>query len=180
MKLASYNCRGFGRRIKEEALKDLIRMSNPKILLIQETKMEQQDFLQESKAFWRKGQGIAISARGASGGLGTFWDTSKYDLISSEACMHWVFTSLLHKEMGRLVSLFNLYVPVLFSEKRNCWDLVKAFLNSNKMENIIIRGYINVTLVVQEKKGGSIVRDPTREWVEDITLDWYMEDIKPF
>jgi exonuclease III len=179
MKLASWNCRGFGSRIKEEALKDLIRMSNPEILLIQETNMEEQDFLQASKSFWRKGQGIAVSARGASGGLGTFWETSKYDLISSEACMHWVFTSLLHKEMGRLVSLFNLYVPVLFSEKRNCWDLVKAFLNSNKMENIIIGGDLNVTLVVEEKKGGSIVRDPAREWVEDIMLDWDLEDIKP-
>jgi exonuclease III len=140
MKLASWNCRGFGSRIKEESLKDLIRMSNPEIFLIQETKMEEQDFLQASKAFWKKGQGIVVSTRGALGGLGTFWDTLKYDLISSEACMHWVFTSLLHKETGRLVSLFNLYVPVLSSEKRNCWDLIKSFLNSNELENIIIGG----------------------------------------
>jgi hypothetical protein len=75
-------------------------MSNPEILLIQETNMEEHDFLHTSKSFWRKGQGITVSARGASGGLGTFWDTSKYELISSKICMHWVFTSLLHKELG--------------------------------------------------------------------------------
>jgi hypothetical protein len=32
---------------------------------------------------------------------------------------------------------------------------------------------------VEEKKGGSIVRDLAREWVEDIMLDWDLEDIKP-
>ena len=32
---------------------------------------------------------------------------------------------------------------------------------------------------MEEKKGGSIVRDPDREWVEDIMLDWDLEDIKP-
>jgi hypothetical protein len=30
-----------------------------------------------------------------------------------------------------------------------------------------------------EKKGGSPVRDPAREWVEDLILDWDLEDIKP-
>ena len=45
--------------------------------------------------------------------------------------------------------------------------------------NIIIVGDLNVTLAAKEKKGGSPVRDPTREWVEDIILDWELEDIKP-
>ena len=63
-------------------------MSNLEILLIQETKMEEQDFLQARKALWRKGQGIVVSARGASGGLGTFWGDSKYDLIATKTCMH--------------------------------------------------------------------------------------------
>lgn len=126
-----------------------------------------------------KSQGITVSARGASGGLGTLWDTVKYDLISFEACMHWIFTSLLHKETGRLVSLFNLYVLVLLGEKRNCWDSIKEFLLSNDLENIIIGGDLNVTLAADEKKGGSIVRDLAREWVEDIMLDWELEDTKP-
>ena len=31
----------------------------------------------------------------------------------------------------------------------------------------------------RKKKGGSPVRDPAREWVEDIIMDWDLEDIKP-
>lgn len=54
MKLTSWNCRGFDSRIKEEALKDIIILSKTEILLIQEKKMEELDFLQATKALWRK------------------------------------------------------------------------------------------------------------------------------
>ena len=40
-------------------------------------------------------------------------------------------------------------------------------------------GDLNVTLASSEKKGGSLVRDPSREWVEDIILGWDLLDIKP-
>ena len=38
---------------------------------------------------------------------------------------------------------------------------------------------MNVALSLSKKKGGSPVRDPAREWVEDIILGWDLEDIKP-
>jgi hypothetical protein len=53
------------------------------------------------------------------------------------------------------------------------------FLSSNHHENLILAGDLNVTLALSEKKGGTPVRDPAREWVEDILLDWDLEDIKP-
>ena len=34
-------------------------------------------------------------------------------------------------------------------------------------------------LSTEEKKGGSIVRDQAREWVEDIILHWDLMDVKP-
>ena len=64
-------------------MKDPIRISYPYILFIQETKMEKQDFLQTSAKFWKKGEGIAASARGASGGIGTLWDSIKFDILDS-------------------------------------------------------------------------------------------------
>jgi len=47
------------------------------------------------------------------------------------------------------------------------------------MENIIIAGDLNLTLHSSEKRGGSIVRDPAREWAKDILQEWDMLDIKP-
>lgn len=46
MKVLSWNCRGLGSKVKEEAMKDLIILAQPDILLIQETKMEKDAFLQ--------------------------------------------------------------------------------------------------------------------------------------
>lgn len=66
-----------------------------------------------------------------------------------------------------------------FSKKRCCWDTLKSFLSTHNPENVIIAGDLNLTLAPEEKKGGSPVRDPTREWVEDIMLDWELEDINP-
>eukprot|EP00253_Pinus_taeda_P024961 PITA_24961 len=151
----------------------------PEIFLIQETKMEDTLLLQTSKSFWRKGLGRAVSARGASGGIASFWDSSKYDLTQEESCQHWIFTQLLHKDSGQQVSIFNLYALVLPSEKKICWDSLQSFLLLHNPENIIIIGDLNVTLAAEEKKGGSPIRDPSREWVEDIIIGWDLEDIKP-
>ena len=129
MRYISWNCRGLGSKPKEEALKDLIRIQKPEILLIQETKMEENSLLQAGKSFWKKGPGIANNSRGASGGIATFWDSNLYDLEAEERTQHWIFTKLVHKINGRTVSLFNLYAPVLLSEKKECWSSLEAALN---------------------------------------------------
>ena len=131
MKYVSWNCRGLGSNLKEEALKDIVRLYKPEVLLIQETKLEDVVLLQASKVFWKKGQVRAVSSRGASEGIATYWDTFKFELTSEESNMHWIFTKLLHKESSHQVSLFNLYVSVLFSEKRSYWDTLKSFLSTH-------------------------------------------------
>ena len=74
MKVLSYNYRGLGSKVKEEAMKDLIRLSQPDIVLIQETKMEKEAFLQVSRKLSNKGGGLFFGSRGASRGIGTLWD----------------------------------------------------------------------------------------------------------
>ena len=79
--------------------------------------MEKETFLQLSKKIRNKGGGLAISSRGASRGIGTFWDEQKFELIESKQYTHWIYTKLLHKETNIQVSLFNIYVPNIFVEK---------------------------------------------------------------
>jgi exonuclease III len=67
MKIVSWNCRGMGSKVKEEATRSLLRREAPDILLIQETKMEDNEFLQISKNLWKGSSGQAVSARGALG-----------------------------------------------------------------------------------------------------------------
>ena len=82
--------------------------------------MEEPAILQIGKKFWKKGTSIGNNSRGASGGIATFWDPSLYDIEAEEWTVHWVFTKLNHKQSGRKVSLFNIYVPVLHAEKKEC------------------------------------------------------------
>ena len=128
MQYVSWNCRGLGSTIKEEAIRDLVRAMMPEVL-IQETKLEEEALLRARNSFWKKGPGRAVSTRGASGGLATFWDSAKLDLVEEGRTTHWLFTKMLHKESGHLVSIFNLYVPVSYTKKKECWDSLKLFLN---------------------------------------------------
>ena len=47
------------------------------------------------------------------------------------------------------------------------------------LENIILVGDLNVILNQAKKRGGSLVRDPTREQVDDLILDWDIYDVIP-
>lgn len=118
MKVLSWNCRGMVSKLKEDSMKGLIRYENPDILLIQETKMEEVDFLQRSKQIWKKGGGSAVSSRGASGGLGILWNDSSVKKISEKKNTHWIFMQFRHQDSKEIVSLFNIYAPVNYGEKK--------------------------------------------------------------
>ena len=77
-----------GRKIKEEAIRNLIRIEALDILLLQETNMEESDFLQVSKKLWKKSNATIVSARGASRGLGTLWNESRFSLVVEASNTH--------------------------------------------------------------------------------------------
>ena len=120
MRVLSWNCRGLGSKIKEETMLDLSSLHKPDIFLIQETKMEEADFLQVSQNFW-KGKGkAAISSRGASGGIGTLWNDKEFDTVGIKNSSHWILTQLRQKASNSLVSIFNIYAPNSAAEKHSC------------------------------------------------------------
>jgi len=178
MKVISWNCRGLGSKGREEAMIDLISLHQPDILLIQETKLEETAFLQISKKFWKKNGAAALSSRGASGGIGTLWDDRKYDVMDTKISSHWILTVLRQINTNTLVSIFNIYAPNSYGEKTNCWNLIREE-RSNLQGNVILAGDLNLTLSLNEKRGGSRSRDPITDMVEDIIMTWNLTDIKP-
>jgi len=60
------------------------------------------------------------------------------------------------------------YVPVNAREKKTYWNSIRSLADLVNLENVIITGDLNLTLLSAEKRGGSIVRDPAREWAEDL------------
>ena len=68
MHITSWNCRGLGNPIKAEVVKDLMKLAPSEILLLQETKIEEEALLLISKNKWKLNSGKVVSARGSCGG----------------------------------------------------------------------------------------------------------------
>eukprot|EP00253_Pinus_taeda_P015541 PITA_15541 len=90
-----------------------------------------------------------------------------------------MFLKLQPLDSREAVSLFNVYVPSNIGEKRECWDSIRQLSESENLQNIIVAGDLNLTMCMGEKRGGTIIRDPAREWVEDLMQDWDLLDIPP-
>src|ERR1700733_13854712 len=110
MNIVSWNCRGLGSPEKLNAIKDLINQEKPDILLIQETKTTEQDFLLQTQRL-RNYQGISKGSSGASGGIGTLWNTNKWEIISSQLCNWWIRTELKNKSTRESYHIYNIYAP---------------------------------------------------------------------
>ena len=152
MNLVSWNCSGLGTSSKVEAVKDIVTMALPDVLLLQETKIEASNLLTINNQFWKKNTGQAVSARGSSGGLATLWSKDLFSLENSFVSQHWIFTEIRHFSSKITLSLFNLSVLVTLQEKRYCWNSLDDFLAARKPSNIIIAGDLNITLALKEKK----------------------------
>ena len=123
-----------GRKVKEEAIRNLIRIEASDILLIQETKLEDSIFLQTSKKIWSKSRAKAVSAQGASGGLDTLWNDIKFLLVSETSSTHWLLLKMQHLVTKEFFCIFNVYVPVNAAEKKACWDVIRSQADLGNLE----------------------------------------------
>ena len=82
MKIISWNMRGLGSRKKRRVVKDFLRLQNPDVVMLQETKREVCD-RRFVGSVWsvRNKEWVALLACGASGGILIIWDSKK---MSSE------------------------------------------------------------------------------------------------
>ena len=62
--------------MKEEALRILIRMERPSVLLLHETKMQYLETKKLGEMQWKGSLGIVLCYREASSGLRTHWDNA--------------------------------------------------------------------------------------------------------
>ena len=122
------------------------------ILLLQEINIEEEALLTLSSSKWKKNAGKAVSAWGTLGGLATLWSKNKFLLKNSFATQHWIYTELQHLTSKISIALFNLYVPVNFIEKKDCWNSLSNFIEIYTPINIIVARDINIILDPNEKK----------------------------
>ena len=104
--------------------------------------MEEQAFLQAAPSFWYTAQCIAVSSRGASGGIAMLWDPSKVEIVSFATSPHWIFTEILFKESNLRLSLFNVYVPIALSKKKFFWTKLNDHMITSQLDNFVIVGVL--------------------------------------
>ena len=80
MQINSWNYRGLGNNSKAEAIKDLLKLAPSEILLLQETKIEEEALLPIGKTKWKLNSGKAVSARVSCGGLETLWCDENFQI----------------------------------------------------------------------------------------------------
>ena len=104
-----------------EAIRNIIKSQRPDILLLQETKMSDVEVLVLSQHFWTTNQGIAISSRGASGGIATFF-ASKYEIKTVKENQHWLLSEFKEKDDPNISYVCNVYGPTHCRDKKIFWN----------------------------------------------------------
>ena len=66
------------------------------------------------------------------------------------------------------MALFNLYVPVNFKEKKDCWNSLSNFIEIHTPINIIVARDLNIILDPNKKRGGVRGKDPLQKLVESL------------
>ena len=61
--------------------------------------------------------------------------------------------------------------------KKDYWNLLKDERSIGLLDNVILARDLNVILNQEGKRGWFMVRDPIREQVDDIILDWNLSDV---
>eukprot|EP00253_Pinus_taeda_P013620 PITA_13620 len=149
------------------------------ILMLQETKIEGETLMNTSNSRWKFDSGKVVSARGSAGGIYTFWSKNFFSLESSHVTQHWIYTELRHTVSNFKLALFNMYVPVHYDEKKDCWKTLLDYLELHNPLNIVIGGDLNIILDHKEKRGGTNLRDPFLITVENLIQQWDLVDFKP-
>ena len=72
----------------------------------------------------------------------------------------------------------NIYGPIVNRAKEYFWKQLEMYRFGKMHLLCIITGDFNVTIFPKEKKGGSKVRYPFGERLEDVISSWKLVDIK--
>ena len=73
MKIVSWNCNDLGGKSNIEVIKTVVRKDKISLILIQETKMGEEESKEVMKKNWKHGEGISIGSVGLCGDYAPSW-----------------------------------------------------------------------------------------------------------
>eukprot|EP00253_Pinus_taeda_P004497 PITA_04497 len=149
----------------------------PMDTFLEKTKGSGEKMKEKSGAYTK--QGVATSAVGASGGIGTLWDKNKWELKEQKSYSWWVRTDIRDKATKEEYTIYNIYAPNHYRDKASCWDTITSDLMTAQGRNIFLGGDLSLIRNADEKLGGNFYADPSRDSLEAIIQTHNLVDIPP-
>lgn len=152
MKIASFNIRGLGGRVKKTAMRDLVVKEKLDFVCIQETKLEYVD-QRLARILWGSTEcnWVFSGSVGASGGLCCIWDSTVFERQELWAENGLLGVTGLWK--GRKVHIVNVYAPNSLAGKKEVWSQIVEKMRGKEDENWCICGDFNAIRSEEERRG---------------------------
>jgi hypothetical protein len=113
--------------------------------------------LEAGKRQCKGSEEAAICSRGASRGICTLWNNAELKVIQITYSQHWIYTNVTNRATSRHFKIFNIYAPMHYIEKQECWHTLEEMKESIDVEFCIMARDFNMVLSQEEKHGGSMV-----------------------
>ena len=91
---------------------------------------------------------------------------------------NWLLIKLEDKDSKNFFWVGNVYGPTLNAQKERFWKSLEEQCAGKLLLPCYIAGDFNVTISADERRGGTKVRDPFGERLEDLISQWNLIDIK--
>ena len=81
---------------------------------------------------------------------------------------NWLFIKLENKEKKKMFWIGNIYGPTIQAQKDSFWNSLEEQCEGKSLLPCFVAGDLNVTISADERRGGTKVRDPFGERLEDL------------
>eukprot|EP00253_Pinus_taeda_P023359 PITA_23359 len=154
MKIVSWNARGMNNQAKQRLLKSQMEKNNPNMLFLQETKCNRALIEKLRVRLGRNFKFLEIESNGREGGLATFWDTRRYQVLVAEASKNYLAMEVQPTGNSSSFLCINVYSPQKLEDKIMLLASLTNFIDRHPDVNFILGGDFNMITSLLEKKGG--------------------------
>eukprot|EP00253_Pinus_taeda_P022384 PITA_22384 len=128
--------------------------NNPNMLFLQETKCNKELIEKLRIKLGRNFEVLEIESKGREGGLATFWDTRRYQVVAAEASKNYLAMEVLLTGNSSSFLCINIYSPQRLDDKLVFLESLNKLMDRHPKANFILGGDFNMITSLMEKKGG--------------------------
>eukprot|EP00253_Pinus_taeda_P023451 PITA_23451 len=153
--------------------------NNPNMVFLQETKCNKALTEKLRLKLGKNFEVLEIESKGREGGLATFWDTRRYQLVAAEASKNYLAMEMLLIGNSYSFLCINIYSPQKLDDKLVFLDSLKKLMERHPKANCILGGDFNMITSLMEKKGGLRKLNRDGEQFKEFIDNTHLVDVYP-